>query len=431
MYLSHLALNDFRSYEHVVIEFDKGVTTFVGRNGYGKTNIVEAIGYLSTLSSHRVSSDTALVRQGTQAGVIQARLVQDERPTTLEVEIYAGRANRARINRSLARPSQLLGIVKSVTFAPEDLRLVRDEPAVRRRFLDEIMIQQRPRMEKVRADYERVLKQRGALLKSLSAKKWRGLPIDEGALDVWDIQLADLGGQIMAERARIIRALRPYIAEYYERVASGDKTARIDYKASADKDVWELPSPHDIVTTDDAVAQIEAHEEELCNSERNKERLRDALERRRDKEIERGANLVGPHRDEMTLSLATFPTKGYASHGETWSFVLALRLASWAILCEGSTEKSDQPILILDDVFSELDSQRRERLAEIAEDVEQVFITAAVDDDVPVSLGGVRYRVSPGVVQAEGDSESEESTIEESTTRDGATSDESEGSGDE
>lgn len=398
MYLSHLALNDFRSYEHTVIEFDTGVTTFIGSNGYGKTNIVEAIGYLSTLSSHRVSSDAALVRQGQQAAVIQARLMQKERPTTLEVEIYAGRANRARINRSLAKPSQVLGIVKSVVFAPEDLRLVRDEPGVRRRFLDELMIQQRPRMAKVRADYEKVLKQRGALLKSLSSKKWRGLPVDEGALDVWDIQLAELGGQIMAERAQIISTMRPSIGEYYEKVAGGDKTARIDYKASADKDLWELPSAYDIYTTETAAGDIESHEDELFSAENNIKRLVDALTRCRDKEIERGANLIGPHRDDMVLSLATFPAKGYASHGESWSFVLALRLAGWRML----TEEDNQPILILDDVFSELDATRRERLAEIAADIEQVFITAAVDEDVPASLGGQRYRVSPGNVQVEG-----------------------------
>lgn len=398
MYLSHLALNDFRSYEHTVIEFDTGVTTFVGLNGYGKTNIVEAISYLATLSSHRVSSDTALVRQGQQAGVIQARVIKDDRPTTLEVEIYAGRANRARINRSLAKPSQLLGIVKSVIFAPEDLRLVRDEPAVRRRFLDEIMIQQRPRMAKIRSDYEQVLKQRGALLKSMSSKKWRGMPIDESALDVWDVQLADLGGQLMAERARIIRQMRPHIAEYYERVAGGDKTARIDYKASADKDVWELPSAYDIYNSEGAASDVDGHEQELCEPENNTKSLVEALLRHRDKEIERGANLIGPHRDDMILSLATFPTKGYASHGETWSFVLALRLAGWKIL----TEDADHPILILDDVFSELDATRRERLAEIAADVEQVFITAAVDSDIPTSLGGRRYRVTPGVVHVEG-----------------------------
>ena len=398
MYLSHLALNDFRSYEHAVIEFDKGVTTFVGLNGYGKTNVVEAINYLATLSSHRVSSDTALVRQGQQAGVIQARVVKEERPTTLEVEIYAGRANRARINRSLAKPSQLLGIVKSVIFAPEDLRLVRDEPAVRRRFLDEIMIQQRPRMAKVRADYEQVLKQRGALLKSLSSKKWRGLPINESAVEVWNVQLAELGGQLMAERARIIRQMRPHIAEYYERVAGGDKTARIDYKASADKDVWELPSAYDIYNIAGATGDIESHEQDLCSAEENEKRLKEALERYKDKEIERGANLIGPHRDDMILSLATFPTKGYASHGETWSFVLALRLAGWKILAD----EDEQPILILDDVFSELDATRRERLAEIAAEVEQVFITAAVDEDIPTELGGQRYRVSPGLVQVEG-----------------------------
>ncbi|MBR5951244.1 MAG: DNA replication/repair protein RecF [Actinomycetaceae bacterium] len=396
MYLSHLALNDFRSYEHAVIEFDKGVTTFIGSNGNGKTNIVEAIGYLSTLSSHRVSTDTALVRQGTQAAVVQARLMHKDHPTTLEVEIYAGRANRARINRSQTKPSQLLGIVKSVVFAPEDLSLVRDEPAVRRRFLDDLMIQQRPRMAKVKADYDKVLKQRGALLKTLSSKRWRGMAIDEGALEVWNIQLAELGGQIMAERARIISTLRPAIAHYYEKVAGGDKTARIDYKVSADKDMWTMPSAYDIYNSQTAASDIESHEEELSDPSNNTKCLMHALERQQAKEIERGANLVGPHRDDLVLSLATFPTKGYASHGETWSFVLALRLAGWKIL----KEDDEQPILILDDVFAELDATRRDRLAEIAGDIEQVFITAAVDEDVPMRLGGRHYRVAPGVVQS-------------------------------
>ncbi len=393
MYLSNLALIDYRSYERAVVAFDPGISCLVGRNGYGKTNLVEAIGYLATLSSHRVSADSALVRQGRQAAVIQARVVAGGRPRVLEVEIYAGRANRARIDREAARPADLLGITKTVLFAPEDLALIRDEPGVRRRFLDQVMIQRRPRMAKVKADYGKVLRQRGALLKSLAAKARRAIAYDARSLEVWDIQLADLGGQIMAERAAIIGRMRPHVADYYEKIAGEGKPARLDYEAKADAGTWRFPSPLEISESDAAAADIEARERILGDAEANARLLREALAAVREKEIERGANLVGPHRDDMRVALGTFPARGFASHGESWSLALALRLASWRLLAE---DGQDQPILVLDDVFAELDALRRERLAAIAAQAEQVFVTAAVGEDLPGALAGATFLVEPG-----------------------------------
>ena len=405
MYLSNLALIDYRSYEKAVVEFRPGVNCLVGPNGYGKTNVVEAIGYLATLSSHRVSSDFALVRQGATAGVIQARIVTRARPRILEVEIYAGQANRARIDRESARPSELVGIVKSVLFAPEDLTLVRDEPRVRRRFLDEVMIQRRPKMAKVKADYEKVLRQRGALLKSLAAQSRRGLPVDPAELEVWDVQLASLGGAIMAERASIIASMRPHLAAYYEKIAGEAKSARLDYQASADSGVWVLPSALEISQSAEVGAQIEAHEQLLASPAECEKLLLARIGDMREKEIGRGANLVGPHRDDMVISLATFPARGYASHGESWSLALALRLASWRLLAD----EGEDPILILDDVFAELDSLRRERLAAIAAEAEQVFVTAAVGEDLPAALAGATYLVEPGVIAEDRGAESRES----------------------
>lgn len=394
MYLTNLALIDYRSYTKAVVEFGAGVTCLVGRNGSGKTNLVEAIGYLATLSSHRAPSDIALVRQGASAAVIQARVMTANRPRVLEVEIYAGRANRARIDRMAARPVEVTGIVRSVLFAPEDLTLIRDEPSVRRRFLDEVMIQRRPKMAQVRADYEKVVRQRGALLKSLSASKRRGFGADEGALDVWDVQLANLGGKIMAERAAIVTSMRPHCAHYYERIAGAGKVARLDYQANADSGRWTLPSALDVCESPAVEEEIAAHERELASAEVCEQLLMERLSQSREKEIERGVNLVGPHRDDLRISLASFPARGYASHGESWSLALALRLASWQHL----TVSGDTPILILDDVFAELDALRREKLGEIVGEAEQVFVTAAVEADLPAALAGTIYRVEPGSI---------------------------------
>ncbi|MGO1637385.1 DNA replication/repair protein RecF [Ancrocorticia populi] len=408
MYLTDLALSDFRSYRQVVLHLSPGVTTFVGENGQGKTNIVEAIGYLATLSSHRVASDNALVRQGAQAGVIQAKVVHGEHPTTVEVEIFAGRANRARINRGGVRPVELIGHVRTVTFAPEDLELVRGDPAERRRFLDDLMIQMKPRMAGVKAEYEKVARQRAALLKSLGAQRRRGGNIDSGALDVWDVQLAKLGAQITVARAQIVAGLRPHVTEYYQ-IVSGQSgmagNARIDYTDSATKGAFTLPGLEELGDADrgeDAARLVTNHEDDLTDADLTEVQLLSALAERRDQEIARGINLVGPHRDELRLGLGTLPAKGYASHGESWSYALALRLGAWKLLREDSSgEWADdgEPILILDDVFAELDASRRKRLAETVLEAGQVFVTAAVGDDLPEELSGDRFLVHDGIVE--------------------------------
>ena len=421
MYLTDLALSDFRSYRQMIIKLDRGVTTFVGENGQGKTNIVEGIAYLATLSSHRVSSDHALVRQGAQAGVVQARVMHGEHPSTVEVEIFAGRANRARLNRGQVRPAELLGQVRTVVFAPEDLELVRGEPGVRRQFLDDIMVQLRPRLAGVKAEYEKVLRQRAALLKACGAQRRRGQQVDGSTLDVWDMQLARLGAQITAARSHIVAGLRPHVAGYYRAVSGGRGVARVDYLDNANRGTFHLPPPEQFLDERGVVGSAEGadspavtfggeearqlvadHELELADIDLTEIRLLTALAEKRDQEIARGVNLVGPHRDEVVLSLGTLPAKGYASHGESWSYALALRLGAWKLLREdvsGEWAEDGEPILILDDVFAELDARRRERLAEIVSEAQQVFVTAAVGDDLPEKLAGARFWVHDGVVE--------------------------------
>ena len=392
MWISHLALNDFRSYTGTVLEFSPGVTIFVGENGQGKTNLVEAIGYLATLSSHRVSADAALVRQGGPAAVVRARAHDGDHETMLEIEILAGRANRARLNRGNAKPRDLLGIVRAVVFSPEDLPLVNGDPSVRRRYLDEVAIQQRPRMAHIRAEYDRVLRQRTALLKSASMAKRRGQPIDRVSFSVWDEQLAELGAVIIAHRTQIVRSLRPLVRARYEEIAPGRGITHLVYLANVDDDSKNVPAFDVLNESNGGLGEIE---ESLLDVAAVKERLLAEIDQLRDREIDRGVNLVGPHRDDLLLGLGSLPAKGFASHGETWSYALSLRLAEWELL-RGDEGESD-PLLILDDVFAELDSRRRSALASII-GAEQVFITAAVGDDIPPELMGTRFRVHDGEV---------------------------------
>ncbi|WP_216378515.1 DNA replication/repair protein RecF [Arcanobacterium phocae] len=402
MYITDLALNDFRSYRDVVVSFRPGVTTFVGENGQGKTNLVEAIGYLATFSSHRVNADTSLVRQGANAGVVRAKVMHGDSPTTVEIEILAGRANRARINRGNAKPADVLGIVRTVMFAPEDLELIKGDPGVRRRFLDDVIIQLRPRMAQIKADYGKVAKQRAALLKTLWKNRRRDGVADETMLDIFDQQLAQLGARIIAERARIISALRPYVTQYYHQVSGGKGVARIDYAANIDhRSGWDLPTAQQLHADESLSEAIATHEADLQEEKAMMERLLDAMKQWRSQEIERGVNLVGPHRDDLAISLGTLPAKGFASHGESWSYALALRLASWRVLRDdvsGNWADDGEPILILDDVFAELDARRRQRLADIVSQGEQVFVTAAVGDDLPDELSGEKFLVHDGTV---------------------------------
>ena len=383
MYVAHLTLHDFRSWPDLDLELGPGATAFVGRNGQGKTNLVEAIDYLSRLGSHRVAGDAPLVRAGTGQAVVRAAVIRDERRAVLEVEINPGRSNRARINKSpLPRARELLGLVRTVVFSPEDLALVKGDPSERRHFADDLLVQLHPRYAGVRADYDRVLKQRNSLLKSARAARF-GSSSAEGAasgplgtLAVWDTNLARLGAEMVASRLRLVADLGPLLGKAYEAVARGatrdDATMvyRCSFPAQAGPD------------------QPGADQEQL---ERG---LLAELERRRGDELDRGISLVGPHRDDLVLSLGDLPVRGYASHGESWSLALALRLASYDLM----RSTGDDPILVLDDVFAELDTGRRQQLAELVGDAEQVLVTAAVADDVPAALRGTRYTVAGGTV---------------------------------
>jgi DNA replication and repair protein RecF len=374
VYVSHLTLHAFRSYAELEVPLTPGITAFVGRNGQGKTNIVEAVDYLSRLSSHRVAADAPLVKQGSEQAVVRAAVVKDGRSALLEVEINPGRSNRARVNRSpLPRARDLVGLVRTVLFSPEDLALVKGDPGERRRFLDDLLVLRAPRLAGVRADYDKVLKQRNALLKNaLGGRGGRGRGADEyfdTTLAVWDEQLVRLGGELVVERGRLVEELGPRLAEAYAAVAkdAGRNEAAIRYQPSVP------PEAIDAAPTRESVERM-FHVE---------------LERRRGEERQRGVTLVGPHRDELALAVGTLPVKGYASHGESWSFALALRLASYELL----RADGDDPILILDDVFAELDTDRRDRLAELVAPAEQVLVTAAVEADIPEVLSGARVQV--------------------------------------
>jgi DNA replication and repair protein RecF len=368
MYVSQLQLTDFRSWESAELALRPGVSVFLGANGQGKTNLVESIGYLATLSSHRVATDAALVRRGAQRAVVRATVVNAGRQLLLELEINPGKANRARINRAPARrPRELLGILRAVLFAPEDLALVRGDPAERRRFLDELLVSRAPRYAGVRADYERVLKQRSALLKTAGAARRSGSAADLRTLDVWDGHLARHGAALLAARLHLVADLTPHVASSYAAVAPESEPAGLRYRSS----VPAAGSPE----------QIEAA-------------LLDQLATMRQAELERGVCLVGPHRDDLELLLGSELVRGFASHGESWSFALALRLASFELLRADSDHVD--PVLILDDVFAELDQRRRNRLAKFASTAEQVLVTAAVSEDVPSELDGIRFDVHDG-----------------------------------
>jgi DNA replication and repair protein RecF len=378
LHVVHLSLHDFRSYPTVEVEIDPGITSFVGRNGQGKTNLVEAIDYLSRLSSHRVAADAPLVRQGAGQAVVRAAVVRDERRAVLEIEINPGRSNRARINKSpLPRARELLGLVRTVVFSPEDLALVKGDPSERRRFVDDLLTQRSPRYAGTRSDYDRVLKQRNSLLKSAGVARRGGASAESAresalaTLAVWDNRRAELGAEIMRRRRQLVEDLTPLVGKAYEAVARGASRddATLDYRPS-----FEVDDEQD-------AAALEAQ-------------LLAAIETRRREELDRGLSLVGPHRDELALSLGGLPVKGYASHGESWSFALALRLASYDLL----RATGDDPVLILDDVFAELDSDRRAQLADLVADAEQVLITAAVPHDIPAQLRGRRFTVADGRV---------------------------------
>jgi DNA replication and repair protein RecF len=367
VFVRHLGLRDFRSWAHAEVDLTPGRTVFVGPNGFGKTNLVEALWYSSTLGSHRVATDAPLVRVGSSRAVVSTIVVNDGRECAVDLEIAAGRANKARLNRSPVRsPREVIGVLRAVLFAPEDLALVRGDPADRRRYLDDLAAVRRPRVAAVRADYEKVLRQRTALLKSASGARFRG---DRGALDtldVWDGHLAAHGAELMAARMELVNELAPEVQKSYQLLAPGSRSAAIGYRASVD---------------------VEPH---CADVERLHAALLAGMAQRRDAELERGVCLVGPHRDDLELRLGEQPAKGFASHGESWSLAVALRLAAYELLrAEGG-----DPVLLLDDVFAELDTARREALAAAAASAEQVLVTAAVLDDIPRDWDAKRVTIA-------------------------------------
>jgi DNA replication and repair protein RecF len=377
VFVRRLDLVDFRSYPRAEVEFEPGASVLVGPNGHGKTNLVEAMGYIATLGSHRVATDQPLVRFGAERAIIRCTIVHDERELLVELEIMPGKANRARIGRApAAKARDVIGALRMVLFAPEDLALVRGDPAERRRYVDDLLVQRQPRYAGVRADYERVLKQRNALLRTAYlARKVGGTggrTADLSTLDVWDVHLAKHGADLIAARLDLCAALGTHVAKAYDAVSAGRGEARLTYEGRS----WFDTSPRELDRS-----AIEEH-------------LLDALGAARGSEVERGVTLVGPHRDDLTLTLGELPAKGYASHGESWSFALALRLAAFELLRGEGIE----PVLVLDDVFAELDGGRRQRLAEMVSTASQVLVTCAVEQDVPTSLSGIRYEVGDGLV---------------------------------
>ncbi|MFZ2963630.1 MAG: DNA replication/repair protein RecF [Rhodoglobus sp.] len=379
MFVCHLSLVDFRNYETLDLELQAGPNLFVGSNGQGKTNLVEAVGYLSALGSHRVSTDHAMIRQGRDAAIVRARLRNGEREALLEVQINRAGANRAQANRSPIKPKELPRYFSSVLFAPEDLALVRGEPSGRRRFMDELLVLRTPRLAGVLADYDRVLRQRNTLLKSA-----RGLGGDRlGTLELWDERLVALGSELVEARTRLVAELDPEVSRAYEAIAGADHAAGLKSRLSifgASSDDEESGESRGGIVVADVAAEA----------------FRATLARIRRSELDRGLTLAGPHRDDLALELNGLPARGYASHGESWSFALALKLAAAAVLRRESS--SGDPVLVLDDVFAELDESRRGRLAEAVGDFEQVLITAAVYDDVPASLASHVVRIEAGRV---------------------------------
>ncbi len=386
MRLTQLDVVDFRGYADAKVSLDGGVSILLGRNGQGKTNLVEAAGYVATLASHRVANDAPLIRAGASTAIIRASVQRDQRDALVELEIVAGRANRARLNRSpLSRQRDLLGTLRTVLFAPEDLALVKGDPSERRRFLDDLLVARQPRWSGVRSDYDKALKQRNALLKAMRAGRgpMRGPSSRSGSssrssvsdpetgstsdtLAVFNTHVAQVGAALNYARLRLLHDVAPFLAEAYAAISDSDGTASATYRSGL----------HDGIAPALAAGEIPTQAE-------LQEAMLETMEQRAVHERERGVSLVGPHRDDLELSLGELPARGYASHGESWSIALALRLASFQLL---RRDLGTDPVLILDDVFAELDTRRRARLADLISDCEQVIVTAAVAQDVPESL---------------------------------------------
>ncbi|MCK2030106.1 DNA replication/repair protein RecF [Microbacterium galbinum] len=385
MIVEHLSLVDFRNYATAELALHRGPNVLVGRNGQGKTNLAEAVVFLATLGSHRVSSDAPMVRDGQEFAIIRARLSHGERKVLAEVQVNRQGSNKARINGSPSKTNELPRYAHVVLFAPEDLQIVRGDPSSRRRFVDQLLIQRTPRLAAVLADYDRVLKQRNALLKSARARGIRGEGLS--TLDVWDDKLVALGSEIIVARQRLANDLQQPVADAYAAIAGADHRPQLEWALSIrggdpEEDEDTATAPEDAVTPA-AVA----------------EQFRASLASKRSNELDRGLTLTGPHRDDLVLRVRSLPVKGYASHGESWSVALALRLASAELL--RSESPAGDPVLILDDVFAELDADRRQRLAALTAGYEQVVVTAAVEEDIPEVLHAHVVRITAGTISDE------------------------------
>lgn len=378
--MEQLSLVDFRNYAAADLRLHPGPNAFVGRNGQGKTNLAEAVAYFATLGSHRVWADAPMVRHGADAAIIRERLAHGDRHVLLEVQINRQGSNRARVNGSPVKPGELPRYAQVVLFAPEDLQIVRGDPSARRRFADQLLVQRTPRFSAVMADYDRVLRQRNALLKSARA---RGIRADKlGTLDVWDDKLITLGAQIVDARSALTEHLAGPVCDAYAAIAGADHAPRLRWERSIDD-----------IDADAAAASVDGPDDAGSDTAAA---FSAALARLRGAELERGVTLAGPHRDDLVLSVRGLPVKGYASHGESWSVALALRLASARLLREQS--RLGDPVLILDDVFAELDSDRRDRLATLVAEYEQVIVTAAVGTDIPDALRAHVVHVRDGAI---------------------------------
>ncbi|MFT4147960.1 MAG: DNA replication/repair protein RecF [Micrococcaceae bacterium] len=371
MYVEHLSLFQFRNYETAELQLKPGVNVLVGSNGMGKTNLVEALGYLAHLSSHRVSHDAVLVKHPKDQAIVRAKIARGSQSAFIEIELNAHKANRTRINKgSFSRQREILGMVSTVLFAPEDLAIVKGEPSIRRRFMDEMLVSIAPRFAGIRQDYDKALKQRNALIKSAKKARSEGLPVQRADFEVWNQHTAMAGAILVSARLQMLKKLEPYFQQSYAAFTDQAKEVKLNYSSSLENL--------------DASMSVEEIQQKIV--ERMNERFI--------VEIERGQSVVGPQRDDIEIMLGELPAKGYASHGESWSVALALKLACYTLL----KENNEEPILILDDVFAELDTQRRQRLAEHIKEAEQVIITAAVEDDIPQLLQGHKVYVSRGVL---------------------------------
>ncbi len=390
MLVKHLTLASFRNYGTLEVAFEPGINLIIGPNGQGKTNMVEAVRYMSVLSSHRVAGYQPLINSKANSAIVRAMVSSEERDVLLEIELNREGKNKARVNKAdLPRIRDIIGIVQSVTFAPEDIDIVRRDPTNRRAFIDELVVQHRPRMAGVYADYERVLKQRNALLKSAKITKTTGSALS--TLDAWDASLVQYGTEIVSARLNIAQLLQPHLFDAYQKIATSNNEPRLVYRSSLLVDTAGLLSDSPDVAEDLAGGNLENLDRDALAA-----MFAAKLAEIRPKELERGITLAGPQRDDIILMLGELPAKGYASHGEMWSYALALRLASIELLKQES--RTGDPILILDDVFAELDAGRRLRLAELIANNEQVLITAAAEEDVPAILTATRFAVKQAVV---------------------------------